>query len=124
MTVDAIFKEAKAKFVWESDQAVFGKEEYWANHTQLQVALNKTGILLGDCDDFATWCVWNLRAEGFPARYVFCVTETGEGHCVAETEGNILDNRQDFVSPQNLLPYKWISISGYKPGDPWHEIIT
>lgn len=121
MTVDEIFADAKSRFNWVSDQATFGKSEYWATLKELEVRSQRNEIT-GDCDDFAELCVHTLRANGYPARFVFCQTESGEYHCVAETNGVILDNRKAFPTPQNLIPYTWISISGFKPGDPWHKI--
>jgi predicted transglutaminase-like cysteine proteinase len=122
MTVDSIFADAKGRFFWKDDRTVFGKNEYWATLEELQ-AQSQRNEITGDCDDFAELCVRNLRANGFPARFVFCQVETGGYHCVAATGGMILDNRQNFPTPQSKLPYKWISISGFAAGDPWHEIV-
>lgn len=122
MTVDSIFAAAKAEFHYLSDQVCFGKAEYWAALPELQKVEQETGEIRGDCDDFASWCVGKLRAAGYTARYAICRVETGEWHCVAETTGLILDNRQDEVMPQWRLPYQWFSLSGAKPGDAWHEI--
>lgn len=119
--IDAIFKDAKGRFLWKEDSLTFNKSEYWATLEELQ-AKAQHGEITGDCDDFAELCVRNLRANGFPARFVFCQVETGEYHCVAETNGIILDNRQSFPIPQAKLPYTWLSVSGFKAGDPWHEI--
>ncbi len=121
MTADEIFKDIKNRFGWADDHATFGLNEYWATFQELQ-ARSRRGEITGDCDDFAEMCVHALRSNGLPARFVFCQVETGEFHCVAETDGMILDNRQNFPTPQAKLPYKWISVSGLKAGDPWHEI--
>ena len=48
--------------------------------------------------------------------------ETGGGHLVTEVEGWILDNRHAWPISRDDLPYEWVRISGYEPGDPWHEI--
>lgn len=122
MTVEEIFSQAKALFVYESDQVCFGKTEYWAALPELEQELCKTKAVKGDCDDFATWCVGKLRESGLRARYIICQVETGEWHCIAECEGVILDNRQSSVVPFSSLPYKWYGISGYNPGDSWHRI--
>lgn len=122
MTVNEIFAQAKALFHYASDQCVFGKSEYWASLNELDRSKCKTGVIDGDCDDFASWCVGKLRAEGIPARYVICQVETGEWHCVCESDGVILDNRQSFTTPIDLLPYTWHSISGCHAGDSWHSI--
>jgi len=120
-SVDEIFTAAKATFGYANDLSTFGKSEYWATLAELQ-SRSQHGELTGDCEDFAEICVHNLRANCYPARFVFCQVETGDYHCVAETAGIILDNRQAFPTPQNKLPYTWISISGFNPGDPWHTI--
>jgi predicted transglutaminase-like cysteine proteinase len=123
MTADHIFAAALEKFHYLSDQAAFGKVEHWASFEELKSRRNKTDYIEGDCDDFASWCVGQLRGAGLPARYVFCRTELGDYHCVAESDGLIFDNRQRVPMPQTLLPYTWISISGFAPGDAWHAII-
>lgn len=119
MNVDKIFEEAKSKFIYKTDKENFGHDEYWATFEEL----NKTpSELLGDCDDFAAYCVHRLRLSNEPARFVLCKTESGEYHLVAESNGLILDNRQLRVIHNNDLPYEWLSISGYKPGDSWRKI--
>jgi predicted transglutaminase-like cysteine proteinase len=122
MTADAVFTQAKSLFVYESDQVCFGKPEYWAALPELERGLQATGKVEGDCDDFASWCVGQLRAQGIEARYVVCKVETGEWHCVCESDGLILDNRQPAVMHYFALPYTWYSVSGYQAGDPWHLI--
>ena len=121
MTVDEIFADAKQRFGWADDSSTFGRVEYWATPKEL-IKRSQHGELTGDCDDFAALCVSTLRAAGFPARFVLCKTEDGEMHLVAETGGMILDNRHVLATPKHLIPYTWISISGYAPGAPWHEV--
>jgi len=122
-TAESVFAEASARFVYETDQQAWGREDYWASIKEMEkAAAAHGGVVLDDCDGFATWCVARLRAAGLPARYVFCQTEGGAYHCVCESDGQILDNRQTCVLPIHLIPYTWISISGFKPGEPWHEI--
>lgn len=121
-TVNSIFAAAKAQFHYLSDQQCFGRPEYWACLTELERAEARTGEIQGDCDDFAAWCVGHLRAAGLPGRYVLCQVETGEWHCVAESNGLILDNRQSMVMHFFGLPYVWHSVSGYHAGEPWHSI--
>lgn len=122
MTVNEIYAQASVLFVYESDQVCFGNPEYWATLPELERGLVSSGKIKGDCDDFASWCVGKLRENGFRARYVICKTETDEWHCVAESEGLILDNRQAAVVHYFGLPYQWWSISGYAPGEAWHSV--
>jgi len=121
MNVENIFHAAKERFGWADDSSTFGKNEYWATYDEL-IQKAVSGKVRGDCDDFAELCVHELRATGFRARFVLCLTETDEAHLVAETEGLILDNRQVYVTPQEYLKYNWLAISGYSPGEPWHLI--
>lgn len=123
MTVDDIFRAAKTRFHYTPDQVCWGKAEYWASLSELQRAQCDTGTIEGDCDDFATWCVGQLRANGLPGRYIVCQVETGEWHCVAESDGLILDNRQSMVMHYFGLPYQWHSISGHAAGEAWHTVI-
>lgn len=123
-TLEDIFTDAKSRFIYTPDQKAWGKDEYWASIKEIaDKARDNSSYIFDDCDGFATYCVARLRYEGRPARYVFCQTETQEFHLVAESDGRILDNRQNEIQYLNKLPYKWISISGFKAGDPWHEII-
>lgn len=108
-------------FQYVEDKKNHGKLEHWPDTTMLQEAL-KSGVLRGDCDDFALACRHLLWEHEIPNRLVLCLTEEGEGHLVCEVQGWILDNRQTRVMPRDLLKYKWISISGYNVGDSWLEI--
>ena len=118
-----IHQDALELFIYKTDAEQFKVPEYWMNKDEIKSQISITGKLVGDCDDFAAYCVWSLREKGLKARYVFCQVENGEHHLVAECDGWILDNRQKLIAPFNDLPYKWISISGYAAGDPWRKII-
>ena len=122
LSVDDIFKVNKLRFGWHDDSSTFGQTEYWATYEELMARADK-GRVRGDCDDFAELCVHDLRANGHRARYVLCITEGGEGHLVGECEGYILDNRQEWVIPQDRLNYTWVALSGYLPGEPWHIVV-
>lgn len=120
--IKLIFNEIKDKFGWTDDRSTFGQEDYWAN-TDEMIAAAINGKVKGDCDDFAELCVHALRKEGYPARFILCLTEDKEAHLVAEIDGQILDNRQNFVTPIDFLDhYQWLACSGTKPGEPWHRI--
>ena len=67
---------------------------------------------------------WTSTFQRNPNRLVYVKTETGEGHLVCEVDGWILDNRQPRVTERDLLPYQFISISGFKPGEPWCEVLA
>ena len=112
-----ILDEVHRGFTYRSDLETFGKLEHWATPDELGVKFQ------GDCDDFATMCVGKCRDAGFPARFLYCKTPTGY-HLVCEVDGYILDNCYKHVMYRNELPYRWISISGVKPGDAWREVVA
>lgn len=118
------FYVAKHNFRYCTDRDRFGKEEYWIGADEIKQQLNDYGVLVGDCDDFSSMCVMLLRKQNIPARFVFCKTENGEGHLVAEVDGWILDNRESEVARRDDLDYEWLFISGYNPGDSWQSILA
>ena len=82
-------------------------------------------IIRDDCDGFCLAVRTLLRQRYIPSRLVYCEVE-GVGHLVVEVQGWILDNRQPVVMANTLLKargYRFKRISGYLPGEPWHEII-
>ena len=117
-----LFASCKLHFRYKSDVEVFKQSEHWIDPSEIKAAIDSLGIVLGDCDDFASLCVFVGRRANKPMRFVICLTETDELHCVAECGGWILDNRQDEVMRRDDLPYKWIAISGFNRGEPWHSI--
>ena len=78
-----------------------------------------------DCDGFCLAVRKLLRNMQIPSRLVYC--EVGSiGHLVVEVNGWISDNRQKYVVSNRVLigmNYKFKRISGFKPGDPWREIV-
>ena len=129
MTVDLsllnkIREDAGKHFEYQSDESKFGQVEHWMVAGEIYDELSRFGMVAGDCDDFAAICVGMCRKHGLPTRYVFCKTETGEGHLVCEVEGWIFDNRYTDVVSKDDLPYRWLSISGYSANDPWHLITS
>ena len=118
MIAEQVFSDAKARFHYTSDQVVWGRAEYWATLKELTAM----PVMQGDCEDFASYCVGELRKAGAAARYVTCRVETGELHCVAECEGWILDNRQETILPLDQLRYQWMAMSGKHAGDAWHSL--
>lgn len=116
--LNSIHQAALSHFQYQSEVT-----EHWMVPEEIRADLQRYGIVVGDCDDFASYCVMQLRQKGIPARFVFCQCENGEYHLVCESDGWILDNRQPIVCRQDDLPYEWISISGFKSGQPWHRIV-
>lgn len=122
-TIHQVFGAAVASFRYNSDISVYHETEHWCTPSELRDQLSEAGLILGDCDDFASLCVYLGRKVGLPMRFVLCLTETGETHLVAEVDGWILDNRQDTVRARDDLRYVWLGISGYTKGDQWHSIV-
>ncbi|WP_203466403.1 transglutaminase domain-containing protein [Dechloromonas sp. TW-R-39-2] len=128
MTVDVravfqLFHAAKHQFYYQADLKAFGKVEYWIGPAEIREQLATQGVVVGDCDDFASLCVMHARAQGLPARFVLCLTEAGESHLVCEIEGWVLDNRQSEVERQDDLDYSWLAVSDYVAGGDWRIVV-
>lgn len=110
---------------WAGDQYLFFGD-HWETNAELERDLDSVaGVVHGDCDAFAKLCWMALKRAGERARLVFCTAETGEGHLVCEASGWILDNRQPSIATRDELGnlgYRWISMSGFESGQPWHAI--
>lgn len=113
--LDKILRKVHRGFRYVSDEQQYGVDEKW-------VTPDIERPVVGDCEDFALACRQLCRKEGIPTRLVLCLTEDGGGHCVLECDGWILDNRHTTVKNRSKLKYKWLTISGYEAGDPWHRI--
>lgn len=114
-----IHRSAFRKFKYETDQLQYSELEKWVMPDEFYDGSQK---FKGDCEDFALHCRKLCDDVGIKTRLVYCMTEDNEGHLVLEHKGYVLDNRQIKVVYRDDLNYKWISISGYNPGDDWHEI--
>ena len=117
-----IFKKIKNRFIYKKDIEVWDTMEHWESYKEIP----EEGLIVGDCDCFALACRKECRKLNVPSRLVFCKVNVNGlwlGHLVLESFGFIFDcNRNDIISKQKLL-YKWVSISGYESGDPWHSLI-
>jgi predicted transglutaminase-like cysteine proteinase len=118
ITLKRIHRKVLDRFTYKTDLEQYGENEKWVMPDSIRV--------VGDCEDFALACRRLCREEGINnSRLVVCTVETGEGHCVLEVDGWILDNRCQRVVSRDFLEnkgYKWLAISGYSPGDDWHNI--
>lgn len=117
-----IHTKAFDHFEYQTDEEHYGEEEKWVMPDVDWQGITK---FVGDCEDFALACRKLCRAAGVESRLVIC-TVGGEGHCVLEADGWILDNRFENVFSRDYLEknegYVWICISGVNPGDEWTEI--
>ena len=119
--LDNIHNKVLRKFTYKTDAKQYGMAEKWIMPDE---AYDGTQEFTGDCEDFALACRKLCRhSDVTNSRLVYCEDETGEGHCVLEVAGWILDNRKTKVmSRDDMRKYKWIAISGYNSGEPWHYI--
>jgi len=121
--INTVFAQAKAIFGWADDRTAFGKVEYWGTYQELIAMFQERKQVIGDCEDFAALCVRPLREAGYEARFILCLTESDDPHCVCECNGMILDNRQVYPTPIEFLDkYKFLAASGTVPGEPWRRI--
>jgi len=110
-----IFYQVKYNFIFKKDN----KGEEWKMPPP---GYDGKKTLLDDCDGFCLACRTLLRIARIPSRLVYCEVK-GLGHLVVEVEGWILDIAQeDVIANVKIKGYQWLRISGYNPGDAWHEI--
>lgn len=112
-----------AGFEYITDLEQYGKIEKW----EVIPKSHKLGVKFkGDCEAFALTCRKLCRDAGFTkTRLVVCYTELGEGHCILEVNGYVMDNRMTkLVTKKHLekVGYEWLGISGYNPGDKWTKV--
>jgi predicted transglutaminase-like cysteine proteinase len=122
-TLRSIHNTVFHNFEYKTDLEQYQTLEKWVAPPEYY---NGTRTIVGDCEDFALACRMLCRAEGIDnSRLVVCNTEIGEGHCVLEVEGWVLDNRMRQVVTRDELSrlgYKWVAISGYNPKDKWFRL--
>lgn len=129
---NAIFKWALDHFVWVPDQDVWQKPDFWATEIELEGnAITYGGNINDDCDGFAAMCVIACRKMRMPARFMVVATEKCPpeylyDHCVAESIGNIFDNRYpaglETRTGLEATGYRFVEMSGFHPGDDWTTI--
>ena len=121
--VNVVHQKVLHGFRYVSDQRQYDKIEDW------RIPEDLDGHVTGDCDDFAIACRSLLREKGHnEPRLLLCLTETGVGHLICVLGKMALDNRQrspiEIETLANRIGYKFISISGTNPGDPWRTILS
>jgi predicted transglutaminase-like cysteine proteinase len=115
-TLDRIHRQVLARFIEKRDRA-----ENWQMPPD---TYDGSQVVKDDCDGFCLAVRTLLRKANIPSRLVYCEI-AGSGHLVVEVNGWVLDNRQTIVVANTLLKvlgYKFLRISGFMPGDPWHII--
>lgn len=109
------------QFEYKTDREQHQVLEYWAGDEMLAAAV-KGLKFVGDCEEFARACMLKMRERGIKARLVYCLVETGEGHCICEVasadnkEAYLLDNRHDTLKTSTQLSnYKYLRVSQWNP---------
>lgn len=122
--LQSVLDSVQRNFVWEPDSKVWFQIDHWETPSEVVAVTDADGKVHGDCDQHALLCRQALRAKNIPNRLVLCLTEMDECHLVCEVDGWILDNRFPRVTERDLLNYKWVAVSGFNTGDPWHEVLS
>lgn len=116
-TLDEIHRRVSRNFRYKTDERQYGKLEHWT--------LPTGPTYVGDCEDFSLICRQECRKAGLKSRLIVCREKrTGEGHCVLECDGYILDNRFEKVLTlaQAQKEYEWHKASGFEDDDEWRRI--
>jgi predicted transglutaminase-like cysteine proteinase len=103
--VEAINRAVNQRLVFRSDQALYGRDDYWA--TPRETLLNGAG----DCEDYAILKMAALRALGVPAEDMYLiilkdlVVRADHAVLAVQVDGRlvILDNRSDQAAPAAAL---------------------
>ncbi len=121
----AIHRHEFDRFDYVHDFAKWRTPEYWISHQE--VLAMSCGRASGDCEDYAAIVRAECRRLIIPNRLVFCYVppqggQPGGYHIGLESGGWFSDCNHPHLIERDMVPYVWISISGYEPGDPWHWI--
>lgn len=127
---DIVFS-THVRFEYERDLVRWKTPEYWISRLDGDL---RVGKWKGDCEDFALICRAECRALDvpIPTRLVFIECPVNEYfpeggyHLVAEHEGWLMDVNSKYLISRDAAArqfgYKYLGMSGYNPGDPWHWI--
>lgn len=109
-------------FTYVRDEDKWKKPEYWMDKKDI-LSQSFAGQYEGDCDDFALIVRHECRLADIPNRLIFCWVPQANGyHLGLEAEGWFSDCNHPHLMERDLVPYEWISMSGYERGDDWHYI--
>lgn len=116
--------KVKAGFTYVSDERQYGESEKWVDPVDVTA-------VTGDCEDFALAVRHVCREAEVKTRLLFCTLD-GAGHIVLEHKGYISDCGLMAVHSHDELEdhpgtfglYRWISLSGFEPGDGWKKVDT
>ena len=106
-TLNRVNAEVNGRIVQRTDIEAWGEQDLWS--TPL-----KSGLAVGDCEDFVLEKRRALLAAGLPPRALniaVVVTRWGETHAVLLVDTNkgefVLDNLSRSVTPWRSAPYQW-----------------
>jgi predicted transglutaminase-like cysteine proteinase len=119
-----IHRQTFDAFEYVPDERKWKTNEYWVHGKDI-LAMAKVGHYRGDCEDLALIERHACRQIDLPNRLVFCWVPRANGyHIILECGGWIADCNHPHIMRRDDLDYlyRWISISGYNPGDPWHYV--
>jgi predicted transglutaminase-like cysteine proteinase len=118
-----------------TDGKKFKMVDYWESDAVLAPMVDGQRDLNTDCEEYAIVAMRKAHIDGFHARLVVCLDETGEGHCICEvssddgTEAYYFDNRkQRVVTQAGLKGYQFYSVSPWDPQPretrPWQRVVN
>lgn len=120
-TLTSIVHDVHSRFTYVSDIMKYGKREHWVSFNEIP-----DGRFSGDCEDFAQAVRKELAELGEKSRLATCgVNSDTMNHAVCVYDDYVIDNIHHWpMRKSELATYKFISISGFEPGDPWREICS
>lgn len=121
----AIHRREFDRFDYVPDLERWRTPEYWISRQEILAA--GAGRQRGDCEDLVLIERAACRAAGIPHRLMFCWVpprgaQPGGYHLGLEADGWFADCNHAHLTARDLVPYVWISVSGYEAGEPWHYV--
>lgn len=121
----AIHRHEFDRFDYVPDPTKWRTPDYWISRQE--VLAMSTGRASGDCEDYAAIVRAGCREMVIPQRLIFCYVppqggQEGGYHIGLEADGWFSDCNHPHLIERDFVPYVWISLSGYKAGDPWHYV--
>lgn len=121
----AIHRHEFDRFDYVPDPVKWQTPEHWISRQE--VAAMACGRASGDCEDIAAIVRARCRELGIPTRLVFCWVPPANGqpggyHIGVEADGWFSDCNHPYLIERDLVPYVWISVSGFEAGDAWHFV--
>ena len=115
-----LLKLVHNRFTYISDIEEYEESEYWVSFAEIP-----DGDFSGDCEDFTQAVRKELDAINEESRIgLVGVNSSVANHAVCLYNDFVIDNIHKWpMLKTDLMNYTFISASGFKPGDPWREIL-